>query len=84
MTIVDRYEPQLRKALESRVARAGGGPLSRWNLAKTLLTEHDAAMLSEIAKSYKLRVYFLSGVRPSGRDGRGRHRRGTESDAAER
>ena len=67
MTIVDRYEPQVRMALESRVASAGGGALSRWNLAKTLLTEHDAAVLSAIAKGYKLQVYFLSGVRPSTR-----------------
>ena len=43
MTIVDRYEDQLRKALDERVRRAGisDGQLSRWNLAETLLAEHD-------------------------------------------
>jgi len=62
MTIVDRYEEKLRKKLDARVKEAGSGndELSRWNLARTLLTERDSAMPAAIAKSYKLRLYFLS------------------------
>jgi hypothetical protein len=67
MTIVDRYEDSVRKVLQERIRHMAGasGELSRWNLAQTLLTEHDGALLAKIAESYKLRVYFLTGVRPS-------------------
>ena len=67
MTIVDRYEDSVRKVLQERIRHTAGasGELSRWNLAQTLLTEHDGALLAKIAESYKLRVYFLTGVRPS-------------------
>ncbi len=69
MTIVDRYEDHLRKALQERVRRAGisDGQLSRWNLAETLLAEHDGAVLSEIARKHKLRVYLLTGVKDVGK-----------------
>jgi len=71
MTIVDQYAGKQRAELEERVreARTGSSQLSRWNLAKTLLTERDGALLAGIAEDYKLRVYFLEdsarGVRPS-------------------
>lgn len=63
MTIVDRYEDRLRRSIEERIAQAGlSEGLSRWNLARTLLLDHDAAMLAGIAQSYKLRLYYLTGL----------------------
>ena len=76
MTIADRYDDKLRESLAARVASnvknesPGNVPeLSRWNLARTLLTERDGAMLKGLAENYKLRTYFLTGVRPSGENG---------------
>jgi hypothetical protein len=72
MSIVDRYHEKRRAQLDERLRRArpGSSDLSRWNLARTLLTERDGALLAEIAQEYKLRVYFLEdsprGIRPSG------------------
>ncbi|MBN2474132.1 MAG: hypothetical protein JXB62_05975 [Pirellulales bacterium] len=67
MTIADRYDPKLRGQLVPRVEQAGLEPaeLSRWNLARTLLLTHDAALLKGIAGTYKLRTYFLTGARPA-------------------
>ena len=39
--------------------------LSRWNLVRMLLTERGGAALNRISEHYKLRVYFLTGARPS-------------------
>jgi len=49
-----------------RLRRAGEKnlELSRWNLARTLLTEDRGALLRGIADDHKLRVYFLTGMRP--------------------
>ncbi len=68
MTVVDRYEGKLRKVISKRVEKTLGADaeLNRWNLARTLLLERDAAMLSAMDAGYKLRVYFLTGVRVSG------------------
>ncbi len=72
MTIVDRYDDKRRAKLDQRLRQAqpDSYELSRWNLARTLLTERDGALLARIARDYKLRVYFLEnsprGVRPSG------------------
>ncbi len=67
MTIDDRYETDTHKAFSERVKKtiSGEAEPSRWNLARTLLVENDAAMLSAMAEDYKLRVYFLTGVRPT-------------------
>ncbi len=67
MTIVNRYAERPRTAMAERVkqAGAGDGQLSRWNLARTLLAEHNAALLRGMAENHQLRVYFLTGVRPS-------------------
>ncbi len=78
MSHVDHYDPKQQAKFHQRVRRTGGqdpsggqgdsdsqGELSRWNLARTLLTEQDAKMLSTIADHHKLRVYFLTGSRPS-------------------
>ncbi len=64
MSIVDRYDAKLRKKLEKQVKAAGLEELSRLNLAKALLTKHNGRLLSDIQRDYKLRVYFLTGVRP--------------------
>jgi len=66
MSIVDHYDEKLRGKLAKRVERCGGGELSRWNLARTLLLERDGALLKGIRRDYKLRVYYVTGARPAG------------------
>jgi hypothetical protein len=67
MTIVDHYGQKLQKTMAARLkaAKNEAGEPSRWNLARTLLTEHNDEMLRGLAKDYKLRTYFLTGVRTS-------------------
>jgi hypothetical protein len=68
MTTVDSYPQQLRRALEGRVRRSEPSEpaeLSRWNLARTLLAENRGEFLSALAENYKLRFYFLTGVKAS-------------------
>ena len=61
MGIADRYEDErARAALAKRVEAAGFRELTRLNIAKTLLLERDARLLSELEKDYKLRLYFLA------------------------
>ena len=69
MTTVDRYAEKTRKTIGKRLKRSGAEDvtLSRWNLARTVLTENDGALLRGIAADHKLRVCFLTGVRPSRR-----------------
>lgn len=63
MTVADRYPEPTRTHLESRVRGAGFDQLTRWNLARTLLVEDDAALMAGIAQDYRLRFYYLSGPR---------------------
>ena len=67
MTIVDRYADRPRKAIAERLKESGAdhAELSRWNLARTLLTEENGELLRAIAEDHKLKVYFLTGARPS-------------------
>jgi len=65
MTIVDRYDDKLRKAMADRLRRNGFEEISRWNLARNLLTERDGALLAALQKDYKLRLYHLTGLRTS-------------------
>ena len=70
MTTVDSYPSGLSAALRQRLQQAhpaGSKDLSRWNLAAMLLTEHDGEVLARLAENYKLRFYFLTGVRASRR-----------------
>lgn len=60
MSIVDPYEESLRTTLEKRLDGVGLAELSRANLAKTLLTERDSALLRRLARDYKLRLYFTT------------------------
>jgi len=65
MSIADRYDEPVRAAIQDRVGRQGFDSLSRWNLAGTVLAERDGRMLREIADNYRLRFYYLTGMRPS-------------------
>ena len=61
MSIADRYDDrQLRSTLEGRLRDVGLEETTRLNLAKLLLTENDAALLTSINDRYKLKVYFMS------------------------
>ncbi len=68
MNVVDPYEKSVQEALAARVKKAGFAPASRWNQARTLLLEDDAALLRALAANYKLRVALVGG-QPLG-DGR--------------
>ena len=61
MEIADRYDDEThRSAAESLVRRAGLQGATRLNLAKSLLLEDNAKFLRDVARRYKLRLYFLS------------------------
>ena len=68
MTTVDAYPPDVQSQFSKRLAKADlpAKDLSRWNLATAVLTQRDGRLLSKIAENYKLRFYFLTGVRASG------------------
>jgi hypothetical protein len=69
MSIVDRYEEKLRDKLAGRLADAGlsgdASQLSRWNLAKAILTEDDGSLVAGIRRDHKLHFVFLTGLRPA-------------------
>ena len=67
MTTVDQYDAKLGKTMGERMRRArlGNAEPSRWNLARTVLTEDRGAWLRGIADGHRLQLYFLTGVRPS-------------------
>lgn len=72
MAHVDRYDGPAGAALTARAAAAGFPDASRWNLARTVLAEHNAALLRAVAERYKLRTYYLStpgGARASTAEG---------------
>lgn len=68
MTVIDRYDDQIRKTIVERLRKSGLDEPSRWNLARVLLTERQGALLSTLEKNYKLRVYFLSNTGASRAD----------------
>jgi hypothetical protein len=67
MTTIDHYPDKPRQAIVERLSHAGTGKveLSRWNVARSVLMEGDGALLRGMADDHKLRVYFLTGTRPS-------------------
>ncbi len=67
MTVADHYDAKRQKALTHRMKQSDltEANLSRWNLARTLIVENDAAMLRALMEDYRLRVYFLHGEQPS-------------------
>lgn len=61
MSIADRYEDEaLRQQLENRLQPLELDRATRLNLAKLVLIENDAELLSRIGEKYKLKTYFLS------------------------
>ncbi len=71
MTVADRYDESLREAFAKRVAAAGYEAPSRWDLARTLLTERDARLLRQVSDGHRLRLYYLTGPRLSDAEGVG-------------
>ncbi len=69
MTIADRYDDKICKSLLERIKQLTPKEteITRWNLARTLLCEQNAALLRGLANKYTLRVCFLTGVRQSPR-----------------
>jgi hypothetical protein len=69
MTIVDRYDERIQKVLDDRIKKISpqDAEITRWNLGRTLICENNAAILKGLTDKYKLRVYFLNGVRLSRR-----------------
>jgi hypothetical protein len=65
MTIADRYAESVRAGIQPRVAAAGFDRLTRWNLARTLLLENNAAFLRRLEEHYRLKWHWLSGSRDS-------------------
>lgn len=63
MGIVDRYDEPLKSSIERRLRAAGLTAPTRWNLARALLTENRAALPAAMAERYKLRFYYLTGLR---------------------
>ena len=74
MSIADRYDDKIQKALEDRIKKISpqDAEITRWNLLRTLLCEQNAAMLKGLSDQYKLRIYFLTGLRLSQQAGSGR------------
>ena len=66
MTIADSYDDNTRLELEERIKKIApqDAEITRWCLARTLLCERNAALIRGLAGEHKLRVYFLTGVRP--------------------
>lgn len=68
----DPYEEKQARALRERLRGAGleDAALTRLGLAKMLLLEDGAALVSAVSRNYKLRVYYLedapAGARASG------------------
>ena len=64
MTVVDRYDEKVRQKILRRIGETGSHDLSRWDLARAMLSANGGALLDGIRKDYKLRLYFLTGARP--------------------
>jgi hypothetical protein len=62
MTTADRYDEKVHAQLLERMKRAGlTGEPTRWQLARTIVSQRDGALLERLATDYKLRFYYLSG-----------------------
>ena len=61
MGTADRYEDdKITKAVASHLKQAGLTEATRLNVGKSLLLENNAALLKELARRYKLKLYFVS------------------------
>ncbi|HWB08068.1 MAG TPA: VWA domain-containing protein [Pirellulales bacterium] len=70
MGTIDRYEDEkAQQAIARQLKQAGLAEASRLNVAKSLLLANDAALLKELARRYKLKLYFVAGTaRPQSGD----------------
>ncbi|HVX11432.1 MAG TPA: VWA domain-containing protein [Pirellulales bacterium] len=61
MGTVDRYEDdKAGKAVAAHLKQAGLTDATRLNVGKSLLLENDAALLKELVRRYKVKLYFVS------------------------
>ncbi|HEV3339176.1 MAG TPA: VWA domain-containing protein [Pirellulales bacterium] len=61
MGTVDRYEDEkVRQTIDRHLKQAGLTEASRLNVAKSLLLENNAALLKELTRRYKLKLYFAA------------------------
>ncbi|MGH7139448.1 MAG: VWA domain-containing protein, partial [Pirellulales bacterium] len=61
MGTIDRYEDEkLRKAVAAHLKQTDAKDGTRLNLGKSLLLENNAALLKELGRRYKLKLYFVS------------------------
>ena len=61
MGTVDRYDdPQLTALIAARLKRLGVSEPSRLNLAKSVLLDREAGLLSRLAERYQLKVFALA------------------------
>jgi hypothetical protein len=67
MTTVDHDAEGTRQKLLGQRKQSGlkNAEMSRWNLARAILTENDAAFLHGIADNHQLRAYFLTDAQPA-------------------
>src|SRR5487761_1223809 len=61
MGTVDRYEDEkVRQAVAKHLKLARLAEATRLNVGKSLLLENSASLLKELARGYKLKLYFVS------------------------
>jgi hypothetical protein len=60
MGTVDRYDDKMRQAVARHLKQAGLTEPSRLNVGKSLLLENNAALVNELGRRYKLKLYFAS------------------------
>jgi hypothetical protein len=63
MSIVDRYETDVREALLKQLQQVDLEEPSRLNLAKSVLLAGEGRLLRQIARGHKLRLYATTGRR---------------------
>ena len=61
MGTIDRYEDEkVDQTVERRLKQARLTEPTRLNIGKSLLLDNDAALLTELARRYKLKLYFIA------------------------
>ncbi|MHB8901686.1 MAG: hypothetical protein ACYC6Y_23270 [Thermoguttaceae bacterium] len=65
MTTADQPDDRTLAKITRRVEQAGMKEPTRFNQARALLCERDAAMLRSLREDRKLRLYYTSGISPS-------------------
>ena len=59
MSLADRYESSEQAAAQARVRAVQLDAATRLNLVKAALLEQDRALLEQLARRYRLKVYFV-------------------------